>query len=263
MPPDPDPSWLEDPRVVAFYERAERRADVVAFHAMVTAIAPPAPGDSVLEVGCGVGASTVALGRVVGQLGTVIGIDPSPALVAVADRAAEGPVRFQVGSIEALEFPDGEFDLVRLWARRALGDPDEAVAELVRVCRPGGWVVVVDADDASVSVDVADPGLVTATLGQVRGERRERTGHELRGRLVRAGCQDATAAPYVYTMTSLADAAGFAPEFDRTMPSSITAAPDGVAEAWFEALDRADRSGELLVSVTAWAAAARKPAAPG
>jgi SAM-dependent methyltransferase len=244
---------------VSFYEQAERRADVVALHAMVTALAPPAPGDSVLEVGCGVGASTVALGRVVGTLGTVIGVDPSPALVASAQRAAEGPVRFEVGSIEQLGFPDDEFDLVRLWARRALADPDAAVAELVRVCRPGGWVVVVDVDEASISIDVADPGVVTTTLDAARNDRRERTGHELRGRLVRTGCLDPVTSPYVYSMTSLDDLAGFAPEFNRDLPSTVTAAPNGVAQKWFDALERADRAGELLVSITAWAAAARKP----
>jgi SAM-dependent methyltransferase len=262
MPPEADESWRDDPRVVAFYERAERRPDVVAFHAMVTALAPPAPGWSVLEVGCGVGATAVALGRAVGELGTVIGLDPSPALVACAQAAAQGPVRFQVGTVEGLEFPEDEFDLVRLWARRPLADPDAAIQELVRVCRPGGRVVVVDADDASVSVDVADRELVSTTLGVARRERRERTGYELRGRLVRAGCQDAVASPYVYSMTSLADAAGFAPEFNRALPSAVSQAPDGVSEMWFDALERADRAGELLVSITAWAAAARKPAGP-
>ena len=260
MPPAPAPDWLEDPRVVAFYEQAERRADVVAFHAMVTALAPPHPGHSVLELGCGVGATAVALGRVVGALGTVIGLDASPALVATAQRAAEGPVRFEVGSVDALGYPADEFDLVRLWARRPLEDPDAAIAELIRVCRPGGWVVVVDADDASITVDVADRSLVTTTLGVARRTRRERTGHELRGRLVRAGCQEAVASPYVYSMTSLADLAGFAPEFARALPSAVSAAPDGVAEMWFDALERADQAGELLVSITAWAAAARKPA---
>lgn len=263
MPREPAASWRDDPRVVALYEQAERRPDVVAFHAMVTALAPPLPGSSVLEVGCGVGATAVALGRAVGAMGTVIGLDPSPALVATAEAAARGPVRFQVGTIDALEFPEDEFDLVRLWARLPLDDPDAAIGELVRVCRPGGRVVVVDADDASISVDVADRDLVATTLGLARRSRRERTGHELRGRLVRAGCQDAVASPYVYSMTSLADAAGFAPEFNRALPSAVSAASDGVAEMWFAALERADRAGELLVSITAWAAAARKPAGCG
>lgn len=260
MPPAA-PLWLDDPRVVAFFEQVERRADVIAFHAMTTALAPPAAGASVLEVGCGVGVTAVNLGRLVGPLGTVIGIDDVASLVAAAERAVQGPVRFEIGSVRRFDFPDDEFDLVRAyWARAGVADRDATVRELVRVCRPGGHVVLVDTDAGSVSVDVGDPRIVSAVLGAVPGPPlARRSGFSLRGRLVKAGCTEAVASPYVFVMSRLEDVAGFIPEFNRDLPSRLPPWLNGTRSAWFEALERADRNGALLVSLTAWAAAARKP----
>jgi len=261
-------AWLDDPRVVSFYEQAERRPDIVAFHAMTTALAAPAAGASVLEVGCSVGATAVGLGRLVGPMGTVIGIDEAAPLIAAAERSAEGPVRFEVGSESRFDFPDDEFDLVRAyWARRGPEDPVGTVRELVRVCRPGGRVVLVDADAGSMSVDGLDSRLVGTVLGAAetvrsRAQLGARSGFSLRRRLMGTGCVDAVASPYVFTMDSLEDAAGFIPEFDEALPSRLPVSVNGHRAEWFRALERADESGELHVSLTGWAAAGRKPEVP-
>jgi SAM-dependent methyltransferase len=254
-------TWLADPRVVAFYEAAERRPDVVAFHAMTTALAPPPAGGSVLDVGCGVGATTIALGRHVGPMGTVIGIDDAGPLVEVARRKVVGPVRFEIGSVTELAFPDGEFDLVRAsWGREGVPDPEATVRELVRVCRPGGHVVLVDADADGVSVDISDADLVATVLGSVvRRDTGPRSGSSLNGHLVRAGCEGPVMAASVFGLTSLEDAAGLIPEFNEHLPSRLPPSLQSAGEAWFEALHDADGAGELLVSFTAWAAASRKP----
>lgn len=256
--------WLEDPRVVSFFESAERRPDVVAFHAMTTALATPPPGGHVLDVGCGVGVSTVVLGELVGPLGTVIGLDDRRSLLDAAIRVAQGPVRFEHASLHPLEFPDDEFDYVRsTWTFKPLVDPMTTVKELVRVCVPGGQVVLVDVDARSVSVDAPGSEVVERVLGSVFGPpSRQRAGQELRGHLVRAGCQDVVVSPYVFTHTSLADAAGLVPDLNRDLPSRLPHLSDGLRASWFDALERADAAGELLVSVTAWAAAGRKSEQP-
>ena len=248
--------WLADPRVIEFYERVEHRPDVIGFHAMTASLASPPAGGSVLDVGCGVGATTACLGRLVGELGTVIGIDDVAPLIDAARRSATGPVRFELGSVSELPYPDDEFDHVRCsWAREGAEDADQVVRELVRVTRPGGHVVLVDGDAGSVAVDVADPAVVTEVLGAVRRTRHaQRSGFALRRRLVRAGCRDVQASPYTFTMASLADAAGLLAEFNEELPSRLPPELEGRRETWFKALREADRAGELLVSLTAWAA---------
>jgi len=253
--------WVDDPRIVAFFEKGERRPDTVAFHAMTTALATPPPGGQVLDVGCGIGVATLGLGHLVGPMGTVIGVDDKPAFIEAARRRAEWPVRFECAPLHPLQYPDDEFDYVRsTWAHKGIPDPRASVQELVRVCQPGGQIVLVDVDARSLAIDAASPELVEAVIGSVYGAlRRQRSGLELRGHLVRAGLTEAVASPYVFTATSLEDAAGLVPELDPSLPSRIPAQFEAVYEDWVTALKRADAEGALLVTLTAWAAAARKP----
>jgi SAM-dependent methyltransferase len=69
----------------------------------------------VLDVACGTGAVARRIAPLVGRLGRVVGLDISPAMLAVACLAAERDgvtIEWQVGRSESLPFPDGGFDLV-------------------------------------------------------------------------------------------------------------------------------------------------------
>ena len=77
-------------------------------------LAAPAPGEKVLDVGCGTGALALALKSSVAT-GEVHGIDASPEMIEVAkEKAAKAgsAIDFQVALIEAIPFPDATFDLV-------------------------------------------------------------------------------------------------------------------------------------------------------
>jgi len=121
-----------------------------------------APGAAVLDVGCGPGTDTLPLAEIVGPAGTVDGIDHDAAMVAEADcRASEAGVadrvRHRQGDAYALPFDDGAFDAVRterLFLH--LAEPERAVAEMVRVTRPGGRVVLMDTDWGTRSVDAPE-----------------------------------------------------------------------------------------------------------
>ncbi len=77
------------------------------------------PGHSVLDVGCGPGIDTIALAELVGPTGHVVGVDVDAAMIAEANRRAE-----QAGC--------------------------------TRVTKPGGWVVILDADHGTWSIDTPE-----------------------------------------------------------------------------------------------------------
>jgi len=111
-------------------------------------LAGVAPGDAVLDVACGRGASLFPAVDAVGPTGTVLGIDLAPSMVerVRADVAARGlgdRVDVRVGDALALDVDDDAFDVALSgFAVMLLPDPPRAVAELGRVVRAGGRVAV-------------------------------------------------------------------------------------------------------------------------
>ncbi|HEY1652189.1 MAG TPA: methyltransferase domain-containing protein [Acidimicrobiales bacterium] len=128
----------------------------------------------VLDLGCGPGLDLTELGA-----GASVGLDASRAMCAAARR--RGTVVNATGT--RLPFADDCFGGVR--ADRVfqhLEDPGAALAELVRVCRPGGKVVLADPDQETLSIIV--PGIAQAMADRVKRLRRD-VGYR-NGRLVAA-----------------------------------------------------------------------------
>lgn len=103
------------------------------------------PGDRVLDVAAGRGVSGRALARRFGC--QVVGIDLSDTNVAAARRETTGSerVEFAVGDGEALDFDDGEFDVVICeCAFCTFPDKERAASEMARVVKPGGRVGIAD-----------------------------------------------------------------------------------------------------------------------
>jgi SAM-dependent methyltransferase len=121
-----------------------------------------APGATVLDVGCGPATDTLALAGLVGPGGFVHGIDRDAEMVAEAERRAAdagltGRVEHRTGDAYALPWDDATFDAVRcerLFLH--LDRPERATAEMVRVTKPGGRVVLMDTDWGTRSVDTAE-----------------------------------------------------------------------------------------------------------
>ncbi len=109
----------------------------------------PAPGERVLDIGCGCGVDTFVASALVGPTGRATGVDPTPEMLtwarsAPAPRASCTPT-FEEASVEQLPFADGSFDVaISNGALNLATDKDAAFREIARVLRPGGELVAAD-----------------------------------------------------------------------------------------------------------------------
>jgi phosphatidylethanolamine/phosphatidyl-N-methylethanolamine N-methyltransferase len=102
------------------------------------------PGQKVLEVGVGTGISLGAYPPYV----RIIGIDPSDAMLAHAFAKIQGNgtahIELRKGDAQQLEFPENSFDWVTSFhVMTVVPDPRKMMDEMVRVCKPGGRIVLV------------------------------------------------------------------------------------------------------------------------
>lgn len=98
------------------------------------------PGDHVLDVGSGTGLLAEHVAGLVGPTGKVLGIDPLPLRVEIAQQKATANLTFQVGNAYALDgFPAGSFDVVYLNAVfHWLPEKTEPLRQIHRLLKPGG-----------------------------------------------------------------------------------------------------------------------------
>ncbi|MEU6059195.1 methyltransferase domain-containing protein [Streptomyces sp. NPDC047097] len=161
------------------------------------------PGLRVLDVGCGPGTITADLAALVAPGGWVTGVDAADrvleqARAEVRARGLEEAVDFRVADVHALPFPDGSFDVVHAHqVLQHVGDPVRALAEMRRVCRPGGVVAARDSDYAAFAW-FPEPSALDDWLGLYRRVARANGGEPDAGRRLlswarRAGFTEITA----------------------------------------------------------------------
>lgn len=135
---------MEDPREAL---RLERKVDPEVWIAKY--LAPHLKAHAqVLSVGCGPGVILQALAASDPSIqGTGIDISPQRIEQALEKNRSHTRLRFVPGDAHALPFPSNSFDLV--YSRMLfeyLADKKQAAEEMVRVCRPGGTVLIQDLD---------------------------------------------------------------------------------------------------------------------
>jgi ubiquinone/menaquinone biosynthesis C-methylase UbiE len=110
-------------------------------------------GLSILDVGAGPGTITADLAALVAP-GVVTALEMSDAALELsrAEAASRGitTMRFAVGDVHALDYPDDSFDVVHAHqVLQHVADPVQALREMARVCKPGGIVAARDGDYAA------------------------------------------------------------------------------------------------------------------
>jgi SAM-dependent methyltransferase len=142
------------------------------------------PRGTALDVGCGTGALAARLAEAGYEM---TGVDPSEGMLRVLERRTS-KVRGLRGSGTALEFPDSSFDLVYSVAVMhhiaAPQDVRRTLAEMVRVARPGGRVLVWDHNPRNPYWR-----LLMARVPQDTGEERLIGADELLAGLLAAGAE--------------------------------------------------------------------------
>ena len=116
-------------------ELAERRLRVVPYSAR----------QKYLDVGCGNGMAALHIAAACGLDVTGIDLDPEQIRVALEAAGSRGKVRFLVGDATRLPFDDAEFDMVATnKTTHHIPEWKTALAEMVRVLRPGGYFIYND-----------------------------------------------------------------------------------------------------------------------
>jgi ubiquinone/menaquinone biosynthesis C-methylase UbiE len=101
-------------------------------------------GGLLLDVACGTGYFLMRAAKRKGA--KVAGIDLSPGMVRLASERLPGNANLRVGDAEHLPWPDGIFDVVTCTASfHHFANPQAALAEMKRVLKPGGQLVLADA----------------------------------------------------------------------------------------------------------------------
>ena len=127
------------------YASAAVITDADRLDRLVQAIGP-APTDRALEIATGPGYVAMALAQ---RCREVIGVDLTAAPIAIAQRTSRERgltnVRFELGEADRLAYGDGEFDVVVCrFAFHHFVEPAAILAQMCRVCRPGGTIAVED-----------------------------------------------------------------------------------------------------------------------
>jgi arsenite methyltransferase len=190
-----------------------RSPDMLRRRELARAALAAAPGERIVDLGCGPGFYVAELLEQVGPDGHVAGIDASPAMLALAARrcAGRGNAGFLRSGVATLPAADESFDAALcVQVLEYVPDVAAALAEARRVLRPGGRLVAWDIDWSTVSWHSREP----ARMQRVLQTWDEHLSHPalprtLAARLREAGFEDVRAAGHTFATAAQASPDSF------------------------------------------------------
>lgn len=243
------PDHSGNPRYfIEFLELLERLPEVAENRARSYRQMRFQPGDSVLDVGCGIGCGVIEMADHVGPRGWAHGVDISEAMIAEASARAKGRTNVKVSTAGAtdLPYPDATFDAVR--TERVLlyvPDREKALSEMMRVTKPGGRVVVTDTDIDCTAIYSKDPALTRKLTSLVTQNFPHPTSaRDLPALMRAAGFENVIAdyfvlaTPFEFCLIAMRGTLLAAAEAGKTTVDEV--------DGWFQGLSELNDSGDFL-----------------
>lgn len=254
-----------DEGLAARLDATYRTRDMVRRRRLARAALGAAPGEHVVDVGCGPGFYVAELLEEVGPGGRVVGIDASLAMLALAarrctDRASAG---FLAANVTSLPLADAGFDAALcVQVLEYVPDVAAALAGMHRALRPGGRLVVWDIDWSTVSWQSRDPARMERVLrtwdAHLVHPSLPRT---LAPRLRAAGFEDVRAAGHTFATTQASPetfGASLMPLIEQFVAGRDEISPDEAA-AWSAEQRQLDADGEFYFTCTQFCFTATRP----
>lgn len=247
---------LDAQRAMPFIEQYKQRVrELLDLH----------PGLQVLDAGTGTGEDAQEMAKLVVPGGQVVGLDFSQIMIEEAERRVQDaslPVRFVRGDIQRLPFEPATFD--RCYADRLfihLPDPQLALAELVRVTKPGGLILIAEGDHESQVLDSPYPE-VTRRFFRFRndGMRQPGIAHRLYALFQEAGLLDVQVEPLARLTTDyemIRPVAHYIEGMRTAQEYGVVTAEE--AEQWILSFEENMRTGRFFHAMMWFITAGRKP----
>lgn len=165
MPPTASAPTVFNAKAAAQLERMYSSPQVVAQRRQFRAVLAARPGETGLDVGCGLAHLALELAADVAPSGRIIALDNSEHMVGdaaarVAAAGLAGVVDVRQGDATALSLPDASVDfIVAAQVYSYVPDVARALAEAARVLKPGGRLAVLETDWDLCTYESADPDL--------------------------------------------------------------------------------------------------------
>jgi arsenite methyltransferase len=254
-----------DESLVEQLEALYATRDVLRRRALVHEALGARSGERILDAGCGPGFYVSELLDRVGPRGSVVGVDASPQMLAVAAKRCEGHanVTFREAAVSALPLDDASFDrALSVQVLEYVADVGIALSELHRVVRPGGRVVVWDVDWTTVSWHSSDPARMERVL-RAWDDHLAHTAlpRTLAAHLRGAGFEDVQVMGHTFASAEyVSDAYGASlmPVIERYVAGHEAVGPD-VAKAWGDDQRDLGARGEFFFACVQFCFAATRP----
>jgi arsenite methyltransferase len=246
-------------------ESLYRIGDAVRRRRIVRDALAAAPGERVMDVGCGPGFYCLELLDDVGPDGSVVGVDSSPPMLQLAARRCAGHdnVAFHEADATALPVEDAGFQAaVCVQVLEYLSDATDGLSEMHRALRPAGRAVIWDVDWTTLSIHSEDPARTDRVLKawdeHLADPALPRT---LARRLREVGFEDVRMESHPFA-TAEFDPDTYGAALVPFMGAFVVGRQgigEEEAQAWVAELERLGERGEFYFALTQFCFAARKP----